>query len=924
MDLVNYPLLASGVRGLILAQFRAPLHTTFSLHLASVQSGDIILCIRQRIEFLRPLWLQQPYDFRAPREIADDDLIPSVDINDDYGCFGRTLMAYSAAYDLDTSSIRYEVDLECEDAPCFRLLPPASKQRSRYVLLELLAVMRALRYNESFVSISFNGINLDVLQEVRDPYGFDLDAPRMRSGTPIQIPDQDGLSLLSQEVRALALKSKRLRRLDFSFCLTRIPSSDHGTRDPGCGIPEAIFPLCRRQLTNVDWIVLNGIKLGESDLDYLVDAASQRTSHLRALEVGNCGLSVHDLDLVLSTITAQEATLEAINISGVQGRLSPELFQQQIGYFGQIRKIDLSRVAKTSGPEPLIAPETLLNWRLEELSLSQTAVNQQTVDSVAAYLASERSLTLRTLRLDQCGLTGKDVAIFLRSMTTLAGRPRNLHLHVSENRLDTSYGLLFETIAQNQTPTHLSMRMIDFKKEEHFRELIEAMKKNKSLKYLDISKASLPYDAGPETCKMLQLMFEQNSTLEELDISGEYAHLDVARFGIGLNEALTGLKSNKSLKVLRIEYQKLGLHGANTLASVLEDNNSLREVYCEHNDINLQSFTVLVNGLRCNHLVLFLPSMDSDRNQSLDKIRREAAAVHRGSSYAPSSTASSIRRSLHAAINIGQPSGGHKLAKHTSGPQHGAFAGAAFTPHSPSHPLAYSTTPHEVVDEDLEAALSSLNKKWDYEVARLRRYLLRNYNLAHGITDSQRDGGDMSDASSEERPATADRLGATLKGTGDALGQRLSVKKQRPNSGIGDVSSGDGPGDEAKGIGNISPPLAVPKHSSATGVDDAPASSTSSRLALPIPAIRPAVGMGNTIHSSHSSSIVSTSTGTGAPGVRSAPGLASSSLRKFLIGQSVRKEMRPTEKLNVPALKHLDRLKDEPPQIVWSPPKIEF
>jgi hypothetical protein len=35
-------------------------------------------------------------------------------------------------------------------------------------------------------------------------------------------------------------------------------------------------------LTSVDWVVLNGIKLGESDLDYLVDAASQRRSHLES------------------------------------------------------------------------------------------------------------------------------------------------------------------------------------------------------------------------------------------------------------------------------------------------------------------------------------------------------------------------------------------------------------------------------------------------------------------------------------------------------------------------------------------------------------------------------------------------------------------------------------------------------------------
>lgn len=691
------------------------------VNLASVFSLDIALWIRQRTEFLRPLWLLQPYDIVAPSAVAGDDVIPVTELVEDFGCFDRTLVAYSASYNIDTSNIRYTVDLECEDAPCFKLLPPASKRRKQYEPLELLAVLRALRYNESFSSISFSGVSLDVLQNCRDRFGVDWNAFLTRAGAQISIAGQDRLSLLSQEIRALALKNKRLRRLDFSFCLSRTPISDSGTRDPGCGIPEAIFPLCRRQLTNVDWIVLNGIKLGDSDLDYIVDAASQRSSHLRALEVGECGLSVHDLDLILSTLTAQETTLEAVNISGVQGRLSPELFQQQIGYFGQIRKIDLTRVARTSGAEPLIAPETLLNWRLEELSLSQTAVNSMTVDSIAAYLASDRSSSLRVLRLDQCGLTGGDVATFLRCLTRPASKARDMHLHVSENHLDTSYSLLFDAIADDNTPTHLSMRMIDFKKEDHFRELIEAMRKNTTLKYLDVSKASLPYDAGPETCKALQLMFEENKTLEELDISGEYAHLDVARFGIGLNQALTGLKRNKSLKVLRIEHQKLGLQGANTLASVLEENTSLREVYCENNDMNLQSFTVLVNGLQRNDFVTYLPLMSMDRHQSLERVRREFINLKRDT-QPHQSTASSIRRSLHAAMAIGQPASGHKLAK----PNY-----AARTIKDAMQDSEGSTT--EPLDQEVEATLQSLNRKWDVEVDRLRQYLYCNYCLLNGI-----------------------------------------------------------------------------------------------------------------------------------------------------------------------------------------------
>ncbi|KAL1964187.1 hypothetical protein VTN77DRAFT_7145 [Rasamsonia byssochlamydoides] len=945
--------------------FRVPLRPTVTLNLASVHSVDIVLWIRQRTEFLRPLWLKQPYDLVVPPEIADEDIIPAPDLNEDFGCFDRTLIAYSASYDIDTSNIRYSIDVDCPDAPCFKLLPPSAKERKGYTALELLAVLRALRYNEFFVSISFSGINLDVLQDVQDLYGLDLDAYRTRGGAQVHIAGQDRLSVLSQEIRALALKSKRLRRLDFSYSLTRTPVSDEGVRDPGCGIPEAIFPLCRRQLTNVDWIVLNGIKLGESDLDYLVDAASQRASHLRALEVGNCGLSVHDLDLVLSTFTAQESTLEAVNIAGVQGRISPELFQQQIGYFGQIRRIDLSRIARTSGPEPLIAPETLLNWRLEELSLSQTAVNQETVDSIAAYLASDRSSSLRILRLNQCGLTGKDVAIFLHAMTPASGKPRDLHLYVSENHLDTDYSLLFDAIAQNKGPTHLTMRMVDFKKEEHFRELLEAMRKNTSLKYLDISKASLPYDAGPETCKALQLMFEENETLEELDISGEYAHLDVARFGIGLNEALTGLKKNKSLKVLRIEHQKLGLQGANTLASVLEENSALREVYCENNDINLQSFTVLVNGLERNRSVLHLPTMDPDRHQSLEKVRREIESVHRDSStHTSGSAASSIRRSLHAAIAVGQPSGGHRLSKHhapTSSIPHVAFPGSYSSPQqSPA-----SSTP-ESIRHEVEAALLSLNKRWDSEVTRLRQYLYRNYCLAKGVPleSEEAKSHDQADTASNERPSIAGKLNVLLPDIGKLdLNLDLDERTEEPNfeshtkspdkeakeavvessdcssplatmsnlqSERADVSF-DGAVDRASQSRPISP-LSVSSGPSAKPASRyyASVSTSSPQFAHPVPAIGPAVSTNGSIRSNYSASTVSTSTGAGAPSGRTATGLATSSLRKLLGARpsairGIRQIHRFEESEPEPEPESKEAYAtEEPPRIIWSPPRVEL
>ncbi|KAI9802867.1 MAG: hypothetical protein M1833_001466 [Piccolia ochrophora] len=249
--------------------FRVPLRQTTTLHLASSASSDIAVWVRQATEYLRPEWVEQPFAFHAPLDL-EDSIMPASSEGEDNKCLDRTLVAYCAAYGVDTSYIRYSIDYDVEDAPQFTLLPPAVQRRHNYTVLELLAVLRALRYNESFGSISFAGNSLEALHQLRDFCGNDHVPCSTRSGAPLDMKEQLHKSLLIQELQALALKSRRLRRMDFSFCISRKPQDDEGgVRDPGCEVAEALFPLCRKKLTNVDWITLSGIELGETDLDYL-------------------------------------------------------------------------------------------------------------------------------------------------------------------------------------------------------------------------------------------------------------------------------------------------------------------------------------------------------------------------------------------------------------------------------------------------------------------------------------------------------------------------------------------------------------------------------------------------------------------------------------------------------------------------------
>lgn len=326
---------------------------------------------------------------------------------------------------------------------------------------------------------------------------------------------------------------------------------------------------------------------------------------------------------------------------------------------------------------------------------------------------------LYVLKLDQCALNGDDVALLMRSMTRFPGEVRNLELHVSANRFEKGVSEIVKAIRANQAPTHLFLRMIEYAKEDYFRELLQALRTNTTIRCLDISKASLPYDAGEETCEAMRLVFEDNKTLEDLDISGEQAHLEVTRFGIGLNSALQGLKKNKTLKTLRIMYQNLGLEGANTLSSVIEADTGLTHIYCEHNDINLQGFTILVNALAKNTKILLLPFLQDDQNMSMKRINADMRESRSTTTSKDHNVKSSVRKTL---TNFGV---GH----------------------------AKSTKP-DITPQDIDEVARVLQERWQTQMGRLAKFLERNANIAAGV---QGHGQGVETILSEEtmRPTTA-------------------------------------------------------------------------------------------------------------------------------------------------------------------------
>ena len=731
---------------------RRPLSPPTVLYLSSVDSVNIAIRLRHIELALRPEWTARPYTFSVPQNVERDLQRTEAIHEDDHSSFDKTLIAYCVSYDVNPSNIRYTINYACEDGPRFELCSSSDYRADQYSVFELLAVMRALRYNETFGTISFSGIKLDRLNHRYDPYGTEHVCYFTKRGTeiPMEAWQLQDASLLVQEIRALAVTSKKTRRMDFSNSITGTPPEENydineRVKDPGCGVAEAIFPLCRLNITNVDWICLNGIQIGETDLDYLIHAAADRICHLRAIELARCGLDDRRFGLILDGLRGQSATLEALEFSGNKIEIISDKFESQISVFSIIRKLHLTSTPRIPKDDPIIPANVLIAWRLDELRLSRTPLNQSSIHALCRYLHSPRSETLRELRLDRTSLTGADLAVVLHSMTREPGKARNMHVDISQNNFEQDHSQFAKAIASGLTPQFVSLPLLEYEDEGLFRQLISALRVNKSIKYLDLSRPTLPDDATNETCGALRRMLAENDTLEELDLSGEDSKLEVANLGVGLNAALRGLGQNKSLRNFRVQYQKLGLQGAQTLADVLRENTTLRELHCDFNEIPLAGLTDLVNSLHRNTVLIYLPSMDASKNEHLRQTEREVKAVRdapppTGPPSKPRSTSNS-RLSMSSggsfdfrgriASTIGSKTPSPSVKSSPTSPK----SGFRFSLTHPSPSPGSIQSGHyykQLSDQDIKAALRLVDESWQRQQWRLSQYLTRNYDIMMG------------------------------------------------------------------------------------------------------------------------------------------------------------------------------------------------
>ncbi|KAK9376125.1 uncharacterized protein V1513DRAFT_299864 [Lipomyces chichibuensis] len=649
--------------------FRPPLAPVRSLELASCAAKDIIQSIRSSLEHLRPCWTEYPLTMDVPEYVQDEPLVPvpvpdpEPALRDDdhsYGVngFNMTLAAYCVAYGIPNAlkNIAYEVIWDEDNGLVFRLLPTRKSTgltQMSYSVLELLCVMRALRWNEAFGGISFAGISLASLQDVADHYApIELDQTRTANSRRIS-KFMKALPTLKLELQLLMLCSTALRMLDLSGCV-RPPKYGQEMNERASGVIDALMHVAKRATSNVDSFVFSNIQIDLYDFDFLVDVASSRAAHLRNIEIAHCGLYERELTLLLQALEVHENTLEGLDISENPGRISVYSLNESLYRFQYMRHLYMRKLLITSEDLPLLSVDTLSNMRLQRLVLDGTRLRRISVKHLCEYLSTSRSASLVKFSIQSCGLIGGDVGELLSAMgKSPAKQHPDLTVYIGDNPICTAgFDVFLSSITKLGTNIRrISMPRIEFHKEQFLCDFFIVLANPEcKITHLDLSLLLIPdADASAHTCDLLGNVFARNTSLISLNLIGETSKLQVARIGHGIGRALERLSENSSLREIYIEGNELSVDGAMLIAQALTRNRTIRRIHFDDNDINLQGFTAIVNSIveSGNTVIRYISRPKMDQAKQLQRVRdlclrsEMEIAVLREQQRSTSSTASS-------------------------------------------------------------------------------------------------------------------------------------------------------------------------------------------------------------------------------------------------------------------------------------------
>ncbi|KAJ8125468.1 hypothetical protein O1611_g8171 [Lasiodiplodia mahajangana] len=610
--------------------FRLPLEPPRKLLLSSRYYRTILSRLFQTDTYLKPAW---PLWTRREVFYIDDGAqqmpLPN---GENYGGFRTSLEAFLEGYRCQPVewTVRWK---DVRHAPQFCLLKP--KGQSHYSAHQLLAVFRALRFNEFFKSISFRDVDFSSLSNRFDNSQrleptISLSRTGKHSLTRSEADMVESSSVLFQELVATLLGSESIRHLDLTNVLRKIPTISSSQKDsfPSApiGVCEIIPPivlLWGSLQTRCNSISLNGNAVGEIDAVELCRMFQSRPNFLRAFEISRCNLDEASLVYIWEGLHEQRFSLEELDTSFNPGRLEASKVACTLNEASRLRHLNLAYTIRGELEGPLFRPwsssASFEAWRLEDLDLSGWKLNFETLCGIMKYLELDESNRLRRLSLNSCGLTGE----LATGILCRVGAGRDIHLFLNGNPLETGSTDWIDLIHGNEAPTRLHLDMIQFQQESNFNRLLTALSHNKTIKFLSMVGTGPPGRVTSRTSDLLSNFLRTNNTLKFLDLSGYSGKLEDGHLGWGLSGALSGLKDNASLHQLRLRNHDMGAaDDLSELCRIIMTNKGLAMFDIQHNNFDHHQFSELVQALAHNHQLISFPVSDADREYAASKEKR--------------------------------------------------------------------------------------------------------------------------------------------------------------------------------------------------------------------------------------------------------------------------------------------------------------
>ena len=249
-------------------------------------------------------------------------------------------------------------------------------------------------------------------------------------------------------------------------------------------------------------------------------------------------------------------------------------------------------------------------------------MNDATLEDLCAFLYQRAidvgegtAVQFRKLVLNHCGITGDRAARLCRAI----GYNGSMHLSISGNPLEDGIEHLADAIRESKVPSGIIMEVVEFKEESNYLHLIRALTETRAISLLSLagtaptpSLETIYQPCSCETIKTLEEFFARNQSIRYLDMSGFSGKLEDGQLARGFARSLAGLSKNTTLTHLRIRNQNLD-DDVGTLGRALSENNTLRVLDCQDNQLNLSSVKFLVSSVKSNHILVDFPFSIGER-----------------------------------------------------------------------------------------------------------------------------------------------------------------------------------------------------------------------------------------------------------------------------------------------------------------------